>query len=134
MSLKIRHDSNTKEVGVAAKWVTNDRPGLEVLQLLIDLLDINIHPQDIIVAIHSVNDIIVETVELLQEVQLLLDLDQLWVLSDWETKEFLSSSVGDVLPVECVKAVLEDDQSVGGFSRSHTRYHRTSLQADMVKM
>lgn len=59
------------------------------------------------VAIHCINDIVVQAVKLLQQVQLLLYLKELRVRSDRQTKKLFTSRVGDVFPEKVVKSVLE---------------------------
>ena len=53
-------------------------PVLEFLQFLVDFLNIHLNPRNIIVAIHFLNDVIVQSVELLQQVQLLSNLVDFW--------------------------------------------------------
>ena len=72
---------------------------LELNQLIIDLLNVDVGPQYVVVAVHGVNNGIIQPVKLLEEIKLLLDLEQFWVLRDGETEEFLSPGVRQVLPV-----------------------------------
>ena len=44
----------------------SDLPGLEFLQLKVDLLNIHISPQYVIVAIDSIDDIVVQAIQFVQ--------------------------------------------------------------------
>ena len=85
-------------------------PVLELLQLCRDLVDVHFEPEDVVVAAHSINDVVVQAVQLLQQVEFLLDLQQLRVLRDLQAKELLATSVGDVFAVQGVKVVLAYQQ------------------------
>lgn len=50
------------------------KPRLKVEQLIINLLDADVSPEDIIVAINCIDDIVVKAVQLLQQSQLLPNL------------------------------------------------------------
>lgn len=53
---------------------------MEVLQLGVDLLDVEVGPQDVVVAGHAVDDRVIQTVEFGQQRKLPLDPLQLWIL------------------------------------------------------
>lgn len=73
-------------------------PRLKVQQLIIDLFNVDVSPEDIIVAVDCFDDIAVKAVELLQQSELLPDLQQLRMLGSRESKQLLSTCVSDVLP------------------------------------
>ena len=103
------------------------QPVLELYQLIIDLLDVDIDPEDVIVAVDAVDDVVVEAVELLEQVELLADLQELGVLGDGEPEELLPTGVGDVLAVEVVKVVLVDEEAVASLLGRQAGHHRTAL-------
>lgn len=105
-------------------------PVLEVQQFIVDLVDVDIGPEDVVVAVHSVDHVVVEAIELLGQVQLLADVEELGVLRDSETKELLTSGVCGVLSVQSVEAILVDDQAVRCFPWGHTLYHGARLKED----
>ena len=107
------------------------QPVLELNQLIIDLLDVDIDPEDVIVAVDAVDDVVVEAIEFLQ-VELvqqvaLADLQELGVLGDGEPEELLPTGVGDVLAVEVVKVVLVDEEAVASLLGRQAGHHRTAL-------
>ena len=61
-------------------------PVLKVNKFLVDAVDVHLAPQDVIVAIDAINDIVVEAIELLKEVELLPGLHQRRVIRYRETK------------------------------------------------
>ena len=79
---------------------------LEVKQLIVDLLNVHLRPENVKVAINAVHDSVVETIELLKKVQLLLDASNILVLCDWHSKQFLPSAVGLVLTPQLIKTSL----------------------------
>ena len=48
---------------------------LELNEFIVNLLNIDIGPENIVVAMYGINDSIVETIKLLEKVKLLLDLE-----------------------------------------------------------
>ena len=52
-------------------------PILELEELVVDVLDIDLGPGDVVVVVDAVDDVVVQLVETLQQVKLLLDLVQL---------------------------------------------------------
>lgn len=67
----------------------------------------DVSPEDIIVTIDCFYDIVVKAIQLLQQSQLLPNLQQLGMLSNRESKQLLSTCVGDVLPEQVVKSILK---------------------------
>ena len=59
-----------------------------------------------------VNDIIVELVQSLQQIELFLDLVELWLFRVREAEEVLSDGVGAVFSPQCVEVVLEHLEAV----------------------
>ena len=109
-------------------FVQLNPPILELLKLRVDLVNVDILPWDIIVAVDSVDDVVVQTIQLLEQDEFLLDLQQAWVLCHLQTKQLLTACVGGVLADERVKGVLEDDQSVGSIPRCNFWHHWSSLE------
>lgn len=93
----------TDKIAIAA-----NQPCLKIQQLVIDLLDVDVGPEDVVVAVDCLNDTVVQAVQLLQQGELLLDLQELRMLGNGETEQLLSASVGDVLPEQVVKPVLTE--------------------------
>ena len=101
---------------------------LKVHQFVIDLLNINLCPQYITVAVDAVHDSVVEGVQLDQQVELLLNPSQLLVLGHRETKELFSIRVNlEALP-EVVEAGLEHAEPLAGLPRCYTVYHGAILR------
>ncbi len=49
-------------------------PVLKLLDLVVDLVDVHFDPQYVVVPVHLVDDVIVQTVQLLKQAQLFFDL------------------------------------------------------------
>lgn len=81
-------------------------PRLKVQQLSVDPLNVDISPEDVIIAIDGFDDVVVEAIEFLQQCQLLFNLQQLRMLGNGQAKQLLPAGEGDVFAVEVVKAVL----------------------------
>ena len=86
-------------------------PGLKVLKFHVNLLNIDVHPQDVIIAVYGINDVVVETIKLLQKVQFSANLHEVWVFGHRETKQLLATGVCDVFAPESVKAILKESKS-----------------------
>lgn len=46
--------------------ITPNQPCLKIQQLVIDLLDVDVGPEDVVVAVNSLDDTVVQAVQLLQ--------------------------------------------------------------------
>lgn len=68
-------------------------PVLEFHELIVDLLNVDLAPRDVVVGGDAIDDIIIEFVELLQEVELFADLRQLRELRAWEAEQLLTHGV-----------------------------------------
>jgi len=51
-------------------------PILKFPKFVVDLLNVNFRPQDLEIAVHSLDDVVIKPVKLLEQVQLSLDLMQ----------------------------------------------------------
>ena len=79
---------------------------LKVNDLRINLLNVDFNPQNVEVSVDASHDCVVETVQLLQECQLLADALQVVVVRQWQTEKFFSCTVRHKLAPELVKAAL----------------------------
>ena len=79
---------------------------LEVEKFIVNLLDVDLRPENVKVAINAVHDSVEETIELLKKVQLLLDASNILILSDWHSKQLLSSAVRLILTPQLIKTSL----------------------------
>lgn len=100
-------------------------PRLEVKKFVIDPVYVDVGPEDVIVAINSVDDTVVESIELLEEGELSPDLQQLRVLGHRQAKQLLSTSVGDVLTEQVVKAILTKQNEK--YSKVHEWSHNSKV-------
>lgn len=80
---------------------------MEVKQIIVDPLDVHFYPENIKVAINGVHDGIVETIELLEEIEFLSDANYVRVVCDHQPEEFLPSCVGLVLLPKVIKSSLK---------------------------
>ena len=103
---------------------------LKVQQFIVDLLNVYLHPQDVVVAIDAVHHCIVETVQLLQQVQLFLDSTHVWIVSDGDSEQFLSVRIDLKLAPEVVESSLVGVESIASLSWRDTLHHWTFLQVD----
>lgn len=58
------------------------------------------------IAIYSFYNTVVQSIYLLEKIQLLLYLEKLRILGNWQTKKLLSPSIGDVFPIDIIKLIL----------------------------
>lgn len=92
--------------------ITENKPCLKIQQLIIDLFDVDVSPEDVVVAIDRLDDTVVQAIQLLQQSKLLPNLQELGVLGDRESEQLLSTRVGDVLPEQVVKSILPEKTAV----------------------
>lgn len=83
-------------------------PILELHEFVVDLLNIDFSPRNIVVAADAVYDVIVQFVQLLEQIELFPYLRQFGVLCVRETEEFFAVLVSLQLTPHAIKAVLED--------------------------
>lgn len=86
-------------------------PCLKVQELVVDPLDGNFSPEDVVIAVDCVDDAVVEAVELLQQSQLLFNVQQLRMLGNGQAKELLAAAESDVFAVDVIKAVLRKEKN-----------------------
>ena len=84
----------------------------------VDLFDVNINPQDVVITIYSIDDVVVQTIQLLQKVQFSADLHKIWIFSHSEPKQLFSSGICHVLTPQSIKTVL----------------HRTKQANDIIRL
>ena len=96
---------------------------LELQKLVVDVLDVDLGPRDVVVVVDAVDDVIVELVQTLEQVKLLLDLVQLRLFGVRKPKEVFADGVGRVLPPEGVEVVLEHLEPVRGLSGCQSGLH-----------
>lgn len=92
--------------------ITENKPCLKIQQLIIDLFNVDVRPEDVVVAIDCLDDTVVQAIQLLQQSKLLPNLQELGVLGDRESEQLLSTRVGDVLPEQVVKSILRERTAV----------------------
>ena len=126
LSSKHEHNGHPKQKNSTSIKV--NPPILELLKLCVDLVNVDVLPRDVVVAVDGVDDIVVQAVQLLQQDQFLLDLQQARVFRHLQAKQLLTPRVRGVFADERVEDVLVDDQFVGSFPRWHTWYHGSILE------
>ena len=107
-------------------WQTNTSPVLEVDELLVDFLNVNLRPGDVVVAIDILQHGVVQLVEFLQQVEFFLDAEQIRVVCDGQAKQLLTTRVSDVLAPQLVKLGLEDVEAIRGLSWGDALFHGTT--------
>lgn len=80
---------------------------MKVKQFIIDLLNVNFNPQNIIVAVDTINNSIVQSIQFLQQSQFLLGANQLRIFSYSEAKQLLAAGVGGVFTPQFIKTTLK---------------------------
>ena len=103
---------------------TRDLLVLELEQLVVDLLDVDVDPRDVLVAADLVEHVVVQLVELLQQVELLADALDAVVLGDGQAEQLLAARVRLVLRPHLVEAHLVDVEPVGRLARRDAVHHR----------
>ena len=78
-------------LGGGGGGVRRPSPILILEQLVVDLLDVDFLPQDVVVAVHVVYDRVVQAVQLLKQSQLPADSLEVWILSHWESEQLLAT-------------------------------------------
>lgn len=80
---------------------------MKVKQFIIDLLNVDFNPQNIIVAVDTINNSIVQSIQFLQQSQFLLGANQFRIFSYSEAKQLLAAGVGGVFTPQFIKTTLK---------------------------
>lgn len=88
------------------KIIHEFQPCLKVQQLVVDLLDVDVGPKDVIVTIDCFDDVVVKAIQLLEKSQLCSNLHQLRMLGNSDSKQLCSVTVCGVLPEQIIKLIL----------------------------
>ena len=68
-------------------------PGLKLLQVAADFVNVDIMPANVQVAVNRERDVVVEVVKALEQLQLVLCLLQLWILGHCQSKQLFTASL-----------------------------------------
>lgn len=88
-------------------------PVLELDELVGDLVDVNVVPEDVLVSVDLVQDVVVELVELLHHAQLPADVVEAGKLLALVAEQHRAVCVRHVLLPQSVEAILKDTYKIG---------------------
>ena len=97
---------------------------LELDELVVDLLDVDVAPKDLVVGGDTVDDVVVEPVEFLQQIELFADAVEAGQRRHRQAEQLGTALVRRLAAPQGVEAVLEHGQPVGGLARRQSVDHR----------
>ena len=88
-------------------------PVLELDELVVDIFDVDVLPAEVEIGGHTVDDVVVEPVEFLQQVELFADAIQLGHVGHDDAEQLGAAFVGRRAAPQGVEAVLEEEKPIG---------------------
>jgi len=101
---------------------------LEVDEFSVDDVDVDVVPRRVVVSADLLQHVVVQSVQFLQQVQLLANSLQLRILGHLESEQLLAARVRQVLAPQVVEADHEEVETVWRFARTNAVDHRTAVR------
>ena len=82
-------------------------PVLEFQNFLVDFVNVNVSPENIVITVDGFHDSVVKSVKLLQQIELLFSALQMRIFSDLQSKKLFASVVSLKLPPQIIESKIK---------------------------